>query len=768
MTICEKNSTELFQPASKLRCGRFAMRRQKSFEIMNDDCVFEDEAGPLLTSIRMREHAKHTMLDTIAIRDPASKCYSLIAKESMQSRGLPASKSDSFIKEEGRQSRSLPASTQDSLTAEDSLKSRSLATSNSYSFTDEESRESRNLPASNSYSCTNTVSRQSKDNAASMNHSLATDGNKQLEEDPDLKNFLFENKRGREGPFVTNYQFEYDLRKQPGRSGVVKSCSFSHKESKQLETMPCWRSDVVEGQSSIDSPCRQCYTIQSDHFSILSLNSLPSRLQTHNDRCQKSDTTKRQACSETVYRECDTIRHDKGLRLSSDNQTSRQRTHTDQYQKFDTTKRQSFSATICRECDTIREHKSRRLSLDNLTSRTPNRSSQILNWLKNPENQFMFQDKGTEGHIFRSHSAVQNRPNFAKATRYYSLREQGRDCKECVSEISALFENCNAAVNESSHLTDKPVSADAVDDKVASETSNERNALNLKTSGDSDFHKRSVGLASEEIFIENFDDSSLGETDDQQNGSCYSDFVQKQRHDEKESKQDASEISFKMENLNLSMGWDASFQDHRSITSSNSLPNYGKSKREGTLRRINSDALFYKGVFRNSDRRNTFGFRKRQSRLSIKLRDLVDASRGMSSQDTGIDSLESNSQEPFTENIDVNSKEFIDNIERIVLHGDVQDIRELADCGYDFNVKDRKGNCGLHYAAERGSEKIVTEILENGGSVWVRNTKNQLPVDLASNINVLMLLSGATMFFRGQYKHEIETRLFSKGMSFEL
>ena len=720
MTICEKNSSEVFQPASKLRCGRFAMRRQKSFEIMNDDCVFEDDTGPSLTSRRMQEHAKHMMLDTIAIPDPASKSYSLIVEESRQSRSLPASKSDSFMKEESRHSRSLPASRQDSFTAEENRKSRSLTTSNSYSFTGEESRESRSLPASNSYSCTNALSRQSKDKAASMNHSFATDRNKPLKEDPDLKNFSFENKRGREGPFVTNYPFKNDLRKQPGRSRVSKSCSFSHEESKQLETMPFRKSDVLEGQSLIDSPCRQCYTIQADHSNIRSLNSLPSRLPIHSDRCQKADTTKRQA----------------------------------------------FSETVCRECDTIREDKSRRLSLDNLTSRTPNRSSQILNWLKNPENQFMFQDKGTEGHIFRSHSAVQNRPNFAKATRYYSLREQGRDC--CVSEISALFEDCSAAVNESCHLTDKTVSADDVDDKEASETSNERNALNLNTSGDSDLHKRSVERANQGIFIENPDDLSLGETDEQQNGSRDSEFVPKQRHDEKVSKQDASAMSFKMENLNLSMGWDASFQDHQSITSSNSLPNYGRSKREGKLRRINSDALFYKAVFRNSDRRNTFGFRKRQSRLSIKLRDLVDANRGMSSQDTGIDSLESNSLESLTENIDVNSKEFIDNIERIVLHGDVQHIRELADCGFDFNMRDKKGNCGLHYAAERGNEKIVTEILENGGSVWVRNTKNQLPVDLASNINVLMLLSGATMFFRGQYKHEIETRLVSKGMSFEL
>eukprot|EP00112_Aurelia_sp_Birch-Aquarium-sp1_P008596 Seg1951.4 transcript_id=Seg1951.4/GoldUCD/mRNA.D3Y31 product="Ankyrin repeat domain-containing protein 2A" protein_id=Seg1951.4/GoldUCD/D3Y31 len=691
---------------------------------MNNDSVFEDEAGPLLTSVRMREQADYTMVDSVAIRNPTSNIYSFISLS-------------------------------------------------------EESRQSRSLSTSNSYSFTNVGSRPLTDSPAAMSYSLSKEGSRWLDEDPALKSVSLGNRQARGEPFVTNYPFKSGARKQPGRIQVSKSCSFSHEEKKHLETMSCRRSDVFDEQSLRDSPCTQCATIQADHRNIRSLNNSPSRLQTHTDQYQKCDANKRQAFSATICRECNTIRDDKSRRLSSDDPTSRLPTRIDQHQ-FDTTKRQAFSATICRECDTIREDKSRRLSLDNLTRRTPNRSSHILNWLKNPENQFMFEDKGIEGHIFRSHSAVQNRPNFAKATRFYSLREQARNYGECVHETSALFENYNSDLDEAHHVTDKPNPNDALahtdDEKETLETSNgchvvsmntnERNTLSMNTSGDSNLHKRSLGGASQDIFVNRAENLSFGETDGLQNSSYDSEFIQKQRHDENEK--DANDISFKLENLNLSIVWDASFQDHQSITSSNSLPNYGKSKREGKLRRINSDALFYKGVLRNSDRRNTFGFRKRQNRLSIKLRDLVDTDRGMSSQDTGIDSLESNSRASCTENIDVNSKEFVDNIEQIVSHGDVQQIRELADFGFDFNVKDRKGNCGLHYAAERGSEKIVTEILENGGSVWVRNTKDQLPVDLASNINVLMLLSGATMFFRGQYKQEIETRLFSKGMSFEL
>ena len=202
------------------------------------------------------------------------------------------------------------------------------------------------------------------------------------------------------------------------------------------------------------------------------------------------------------------------------------------------------------------------------------------------------------------------------------------------------------------------------------------------------------------------------------------------------------------------------FCEGASRESSFSLPSYSKSKRQGKLRRINSDALFYKDIYRNDDKKRYSYLVKRRSCSSLKLRDSTETDKTPSYSRSLKDAI--NCAE------DVNTEKFANNIEDIISRGDLSQLRELGQCGFDFNTKDDNGNCALHYAALQGNEGMITDILKHGGSVWIRNATNQLPVELASNMNVRMLLSSVTLFYREQCSGQIESHLVSKAMSFEL
>ena len=389
-----------------------------------------------------------------------------------------------------------------------------------------------------------------------------------------------------------------------------------------------------------------------------------------------------------------------------------------------------------RSCESLR----RTLSVENIASRRRKRSSLILNWLKNPENKVMYQGRHIDNKIFRSHSAVESRNlgNFTKNTRFHSLREQEISTRGNVKpsiyqqngwvcELEIPRDDCASLT-----CTKVPVvTNDVIDSGVPC-------SLKQVNRGDQgamqERHQHTVDKTQ-------FLTLSSNKMDDKD------DLLLNFR-----------ELNLKSSTRDDSVRTAADIKSHKKARSFNSLPNYGRSQ-QVKLRRMNSDALFYKGGRRNRDMQDTFDFRGR-SRLSFQLRDRLEKER----LEVGVPSR----NEEFSSDSVVNSPEFLNNIERIFRHGDLELIQGLAECGFDFNTRDNSGNCALHYAALRGSEKIITEILENGGNVWVRNNDNQLPVELASNINVRMLLSGVTLFYRGQYSNEIENRLTSKQMSFEL
>ena len=402
------------------------------------------------------------------------------------------------------------------------------------------------------------------------------------------------------------------------------------------------------------------------------------------------------------------------------------------------TARWSFPARRC--VDILKEENvgiRKRLSVEDLTSRNQNRSSLILDWLTDPENKVMFPGRNIDSRIFRSHSAVQNRPvcNIIKSNRSHSLRQEAKEEKTCLGNSSVFREDsCTSECTmcQRTREADKEIQPRFVEGPALT---NEHRITNLLVSSpkrDFDFDDLKHSLSTEEA-----------------------------RSPVEDVKTD---ISTGFGKLNLSYENSISCNEHKPISVCKSLPGYSGLSKKRTLQRMNSDAFFYKDMVRDCDgvscvRTRSCSSRKRRNRLSLRLRDLVDGSShytGLTkTQDSGLI-------------VDVNSKEFINNIEKIFSLCDLQQIQELAECGFDFNVSDSAGNCALHYAALRGSEKIITKILENGGNVWARNNKNQLPVELASNINVRMLLSGVTLFYRGQYSKEIENRLTSKAMSFEL
>ncbi len=205
----------------------------------------------------------------------------------------------------------------------------------------------------------------------------------------------------------------------------------------------------------------------------------------------------------------------------------------------------------------------------------------------------------------------------------------------------------------------------------------------------------------------------------------------------------------------MSIERDSLFRHDNSQSVTQSLPSLTKSKRRGKLRRINSDALFYKDTYRDGDdkqRKKKYG--KRGKSLSFQLNSIIDEDASIGKQKFSI--------------LDINTEKLLSKLNEVILRGDVTQVRELADHGFDFNAKDNKGNCALHYAALRGSEDIINEILDHGGSVWIRNSDNQLPVELASNMNVRMLLSRVTLFYKERNAGQVESHLMSKGMSFEL
>ena len=389
-----------------------------------------------------------------------------------------------------------------------------------------------------------------------------------------------------------------------------------------------------------------------------------------------------------------------------------------------------------RSCDSLR----RTLSVESIASRRKKRSSLILNWLRNPENKVMYQGRHIDSKIFRSHSAVESRTcgNFTKSTRCHSLREQ---------EIATRGSGKSSISRQNGWICELEIPRD--------------NCASLTCS--------KVPVVTNDIIdvdvpcsLEQVNGCDQGATPERHQDTVNKTQFQSFSGNKMDDKDDLL-LNFRELNLKSSKRDDAGktaidMRSHKKARSFNSLPNYGRSQ-QVKLRRMNSDALFYTGGRRNSDKQNTFDFRRR-NHLSLQLRSRLEKER--------VEVDVTARGEEISSGTLVTSPDFLNNIEKIFTSGDLEVIQRLAECGFDFNAKDDSGNCALHYAALRGSEKIITEILENGGNVWVRNNDNQLPVELASNINVRMLLSGVTLFYRGQYSNEIESRLTSKQMSFEL
>lgn len=388
----------------------------------------------------------------------------------------------------------------------------------------------------------------------------------------------------------------------------------------------------------------------------------------------------------------------------------------------------------------------RTLSIENLANRKKERSSVILDWLTNPDNKFMYQGRSIDSRIFRSHSAIESRSlsTFAKNARFHSLRDQEMGWREGIkiglSKRKGWICELKTSRDQGTYFTWSEVPAMT-------------SSAFTCTAGNGNQHNpsRQARSANQNIHHDSDEITRLS-----RQSSDAVDFI--------------SELSADVCDLRLDKGncdsvdiADMAFPTRKSVANSKSLPmSYGRSQ-EVKLRRMNSDAMFYKGGCNHCEKRRSFSSHRRRSRLSFRLRDLVSRDGSKESLDTGIHSLSSSK-----EGGDVNSHDIVENIDKIFTYGDLWLIRELAECGFDFNAKDGSGNCALHYAALRGSEMIVREILDNGGNVWVRNNRNQLPVEMASNMNARMLLSGVTLFYRGQYSNEIESRLTSKKMSFEL
>ena len=423
---------------------------------------------------------------------------------------------------------------------------------------------------------------------------------------------------------------------------------------------------------------------------------------------------------------------------------SRLKTVAEDSVNLDEADKKSFVDQDSVESNSNSEVVRRTLSVESITNRRKKGSSMILNWLTNPENKIMYQGRSIDSRIFRSHSAVESRPlsHFTKSARFHSLRELENNSR-------------NSARNGLSQRKGWICELELTRDSRAEITCSNIPVM-TKDHIDADVYGRPQTVNREEIRGVTGRDCFPCETG--QFASLQSDTM-----DENELSLDFKELNLNADIFENATSPTTDFRDHISAKSYNSLPNYGRTP-QVKLRRMNSDALFYKGGYRNYDKRRSFESRKRRNRLSFQLRDLVEKDPLRESIDSGIQSIDSES----SSELEVNSQRVINNIGKIFTCGDLQLIRELAECGFDFNAKDSSGNSALHYAALRGSEKIITEILEHGGNVWVRNNDNQLPVELASNMNVRMLLSGVTLFYRGQYSNEIESRLTSKQMSFEL
>ena len=403
----------------------------------------------------------------------------------------------------------------------------------------------------------------------------------------------------------------------------------------------------------------------------------------------------------------------------------------------------SFDKTSC-ESGRVCEDLGRTLSIESIASRRKKRSSLILNWLADPENKIMYQGRHIDSKIFRSHSAVESRTcsNFTKSTRYHSFRHEGK---------TSICESKTSIAQQNGWICELEITRDVLTNHTCAK-------IPVVTN---DIIESGVPCALQQIHSED-QGGKMDSSQQKVTESQFSSRIADTKIEKDYSSFDFRELNSICNKLEDERSAVIDAKKHRKARSFNSLPNYGRSQ-QVKLRRMNSDALFYTGGRRNCDKRKNFEFHSR-NRLTIQGRGRLEKECLLKKADVGMCSC----KDGIALGAKVNSQEFINSIEKIFVHGDLEVIRGLAECGFDFNTKDNSGNCALHYAAQRGSEKIITEILENGGNVWVRNNDNQLPVELASNMNVRMLLSGVTLFYRGQYSNEIESRLTSKQMSFEL
>eukprot|EP00794_Sanderia_malayensis_P016951 gene16951-18658_t len=386
-----------------------------------------------------------------------------------------------------------------------------------------------------------------------------------------------------------------------------------------------------------------------------------------------------------------------------------------------------------------------------------NRSSLIFNWLANPNNQFMFQDNSLDGHVFRSNSSVQARPSvgFIKNSLYYSLRQD--TSKKTPSDDSLCCidtRRSDAAIGQLRGATPAQMNG------YAGQRNRTLNTTN--TSSEDNSCAATLNLTSSDE-----DDNKQHESDDDVFCSA-----QQQQYSKIELVNQFDNISIIDKSSVLYEHDDnGDFCDSEARTTSYSLPDYAKSRRRGKLRRINSDALFYKDVYRDYDnrRRNSSKlYKKRHSLTLVNLLDNADQSND-SNNNKSIRRSSCSSQKRFVEFPSLDTEKLRANLEEIISRGNIAEVQELVACGFDLNMKDASGNCALHYAALLGNEAVVNEILDNGGSVWMRNSNNELPVELASNMIVRRRLLSATLFYREeQHGGGAESYLTSKAMSFEL